>query len=445
MKLILKPMKGNFLFLVFIFFGQFCLLSQNTIQPKIFGQNVWYINVKNTPISLNHLDANLNDIVASGVTTVRIGGIDLNWYLDNLAGTSNNYVHLKTLVKKFKQLGISVIVQVGFNPVHPTDNISTQANKAAQIVTHLNTSSDPDHHVEFWIIANEPDGSFDSADPTAWGFGYDNSAGAIAIKNYIQAYSGAMKAATGGGTIKIIGPGLMDYYETKQVYLDLTDASKPATNILPFIDIFSFHFYPFGNQNKPQRNYDVPATRDNVIKFLTGIPSRATFANGSNTNPLRNVLAEVRIRLNNNGGSHIEIAITEANICHKNDVEGDNNITDNNFPTTDARHYPYRNTTPGADDEITGTGANSFIAGQFWAEMIAECMRANNPSGTNAKIKFLNFWSIKEGQSPYYEGNIGYLNNDPIKFGGTDIVPFTLDFLHRTLYIKLLPWNPISL
>lgn len=206
--------------------------------------------------------------------------------------------------------------------------------------------------------------------------------------------------------IKIIGPELTQYYTTYQVYNDLTDVTKPACNILPYIDIFSLHLYPFGNQNKPQTNFDVPALRDNVIQYLSGIPSPAQFANLQNTNPYRNVLSEIRTRLNNNGGSAVEIAITEANICHMNDVPGDNGTTSLN------------NLTVGADDLLTGTGANSFIAGQFWAEFMTESMRANNPMGTNAKLKFLNFWSIKEGAGPNYEGNIGYLNNDPNKFGG---------------------------
>lgn len=333
-----------------------------------------------------------------------------DWNILSTAGI-NPGDNLKALIKKIRQHGIEPIVQVGFDNTDLTNNpIAGQAATAASIVQLLNSSADPDHHVTYWAIANEPDGELRAA-PNEWGFGYNSQIpddAADQIEDYIRPYSQQMKAVATSVTIKIIGPGLSTYYTNYQVYKDLTDAGKTNCNIIPYIDIFSYNFYPFGDQNKPQIDYDVPASRDNIIKYLSGLPSPATFANTTyTTNPFRNVLSEIRTRLNNNGGSSVEIAISEANICHKNDVAGDDGSAATN------------NTTADSDDEITGTGANSFIAGQFWAEMLAECMRANDPAGTNAKLKFLNFWSIKEGNSQsLFQTNIGYLNNDPNRFGG---------------------------
>ncbi|MBA2745818.1 MAG: hypothetical protein H0U44_06300, partial [Flavisolibacter sp.] len=114
-------------------------------------------------------------------------------------------------------------------------------------------------------------------------------------------------------------------------------------------------------------------------------------------------------RLNTNGGTLVEIAITEGNICLGNNVASDDLIVDPAHPlVTDPLHFQYANTTPGADVAITGTGANGFIAGQFWTEMMAECMYANDPATTDAKIQFFNFWSIKEGGSGPM--NVGYLD-----------------------------------
>jgi hypothetical protein len=100
--------------------------------------------------------------------------------------------------------------------------------------------------------------------------------------------------------------------------------------------------------------------------------------------------------LNNNGGSSVQIAITEANICHINNVPGDDNIPmmgDN------------VNTTPGADNLLTGTGANSFLAGQFWAELLGFTLEKN--------LEVVNFWSVREGDpSSYYKTDVGYIGSE---------------------------------
>ncbi|HEX8514777.1 MAG TPA: T9SS type A sorting domain-containing protein [Bacteroidia bacterium] len=363
--------------------------AQNIIDRKLFGQNAWYVDIMKIG-NPDELDLYWTDLRASGVTTVRIGGITPNWEFGQL--TTSTYQRLKYLLKKIRQNGMEPIVQVGYDP---SNAVSPQASSIGVVVSDLNSDSDYDYHVYHWIIANEPDHDVNGHDG---GYGWKTTAQADLIENYIREYSIAMRNSS-PTPIKIIGPELSTYWSTYAVYTALTDMnstypSSNATCILPYIDVFTIHLYPFQDQNKPQTAPDqLAATRSNVINYLSG-SAPVYFVGGGSTTPLRTQLSDIRTRLNNNGGTNIEIGITETNICTANDVSNSNS-------------------TVGSDDLISGTGANSFLAGQFWVETIAECMRANNPSTTNAKVKFLNFWSVKEGSSgDNYAGNIGYLNQD---------------------------------
>jgi hypothetical protein len=98
---------------------------------------------------------------------------------------------------------------------------------------------------------------------------------------------------------------------------------------------------------------------------------------------LNQTLLDLRDQLDAAGYPNMPIGITEANICHKNDIDDPLQL----IYSTNAN----LNTTPGADDLLTGNGANSFIAGQFWAEMLYVSMKHN--------VKMLNFWSAIEGSN----------------------------------------------
>jgi hypothetical protein len=69
------------------------------------------------------------------------------------------------------------------------------------------------------------------------------------------------------------------------------------------------------------------------------------------------------------------IAIDEANICYQNNL---------------------------SYDGLNQNGANGFIAGQFWAEMMG--------IGMEEGLNFLNFWSVIEGAGSNNFDNIGYIN-----------------------------------
>jgi len=124
-----------------------------------------------------------------------------------------------------------------------------------------------------------------------------------------------------------------------------------------YIDVISFHSYPFNGSQ----------TREQLISKLTGpgqfqddliyLNSRIASCNSFHTRT---------------GTAKIKSAITEANVNWK------NSTTDN----------------------LTGLGVNSFIGGQFVAEML--CIGIKNG------LDFFNLWSVIEGNST--ELNIGYLD-----------------------------------
>jgi hypothetical protein len=99
------------------------LSSQTPIKRGIFGQNAWWINMSNTGLS----NINWAEVAASGVTVVRIGGIEPNffpmydWYTPSLLikpPNENGKVQtLITLINTIRGYGMDVMIQVGYNPV----------------------------------------------------------------------------------------------------------------------------------------------------------------------------------------------------------------------------------------------------------------------------------------------------------------------------------------
>lgn len=388
-------MKNNLYVLIVLQLLLTLTLKAQPIHEDFFGQNAWYIDVSGPPTDL---DPYWVAIKNSGAQTVRIGGIAANF----TPLTTTNLIYL---IDKIQGQNMKPIVQVSFDPAltmlpttHPNyRSLIQQAQGAAALVTYINITQN--RGIKYWIIANEPDGAVRTP---PWGFGYgaNHPNAADLIEDYIREYSTRMKMVD--GSIKIIGPELTTYYPSYSVFVGLTDQGSTyptanATNIIPYIDIFSFHTYPFGDErvSPTPTDFIIPPTRSNVIDVL--VQSTVQFANTTSVSPLRTNLGDIRARLNANNGSSVGIAITEANICEFNDV----NTTANPTGT---------NPTAGSDDLPTGNGANSFIAGQFWAEMMCVSMEQG--------VELFNFWSAKEGQSPDYEGDKGYLNTNPSVFGG---------------------------
>lgn len=248
-----------------------------------------------------------------------------------------NYQYIR-MIDSIRANGMEPIIQVPFR------NYRYTASQAAAIVQYINITKGK--NIKYWIIGNEPD------------LGY-NFTTASQIAAYIKPFASAMKAID--PTIKIIGPecawfnqGIIDGLTTPGGASDIT--GKDA-NGRYYIDYISFHTYPFNGTQ----------TRASVISKL--------MSSGS----LNDDLAHLNTRLNNCNTAHgrtgtnaLKSAITEANIDYQN----------------------------ASTDNLWGVGANSFIGGQFIAEMMAISLKN--------KVDIFNLWSVVEGNS--VTNNIGYIN-----------------------------------
>ena len=240
---------------------------------------------------------------------------------------------------------LSIIDSIKYNGMEPVIQVPFYNNKftaaqAAEIVEFVNIVSHK--NVKYWVIGNEPDNVY----------GYVNSA---QVADYIKKFSAEMKKKD--PTIKIIAPetawynqNILDGLTTPGGVSDITGKDSLGNFI---VDLISFHIFPFRGTQK----------RSEVISFLSG-PGNFE----DNLSLLTRKIADCNSFHQRNSNSPLRIAVTEANINWKN---------------------------PQADG-VFGVGANSFLGGQFWAEMIGICMKKN--------VDFINFWSVIEGNE------LGYLN-----------------------------------
>ncbi|MES2395897.1 MAG: hypothetical protein V4549_07840 [Bacteroidota bacterium] len=314
------------------------------------------------------------DIQDSGVEFLRIGGIAY----DQCLRVPNDYTTLFTGANSFPNM-----ITMGFTPVvqlsyyDPSTNLpyiipSTAATNAKLIVDALYPLG-----VRYFTIGNEPDGQYNNNNFIT-GNPQNTPAG---IFDYISVISTLIRGtynAGNGNPVFLVGPEVSSYTQAT-----ITALTSGTYNVLPYIDIFSFHTYPFGDEGTTATGFKIDPTRANLINVLGNVIP-VYFANSNLVTPLESQLSTLNTTItnyNNANSTTIKPAITEANICYKNDVSG-------------------TNATIGTDDLITGNGSNGLLGGQFWAEMMAISMNKN--------MDFLNFWSVKEGGTS--STNIGYLN-----------------------------------
>ncbi len=241
---------------------------------------------------------------------------------------------------------LNIIDSIRSNGMEPVIEIPFYNNKytalqAAEIVEFVNVTMA--RNVKYWVIGNEPDIAY----------GLVNSA---QVADYIKSFSLAMKTAD--PSIKIIAPetawynqNIIDGLTAPGGESDITGQDSLGNFI---VDIISFHIYPFSGQQ----------TRSGVVNYLSQ-PGRLE----DNLNQLTQRINACNAYHQRNLNSPLRIAITEANINWKNPLY----------------------------DDIFGLGANSFLGGQFWAEMTGICMKKN--------VDFICFWSVIEG------AELGYLNH----------------------------------
>lgn len=223
----------NFLILLFLIGKGLILYGQVPIKPGVFGQNAWWINMSNPGNS----GINWTEIAASGVTIVRIGGIEpnyfpmYNWYIPSLnirpiTDNTNEVQRLITLIDAIRGAGMDVIVQVGYNPQDVCPNtpplggltMQQQATIAGNLVAYLNGTVYANHlkgPILNWSIANEPD-LYLQCGPNSSdykGFAYNQQTDAARVSAYIKEFSKAMKNAhpANTGELKIFGPELATF------------------------------------------------------------------------------------------------------------------------------------------------------------------------------------------------------------------------------------------
>ena len=248
-----------------------------------------------------------------------------------------NYQYIK-MIDSARAKGIEPIIQVSYH------NGKYNAQQAAAVVQYLNVTKSK--NIKYFIIGNEPDLEYSFTT-------------AAQVANYIKPFATAMKAVD--PNIIIIGPecawfnnGIIDGLTTPGGPNDITGRDA---NGRYYVDIISFHTYPFsGTQSRSEVITKLTATNEFQDK-LVYLNNRIAAANSAN---------------GRSGSSALKTAVTEANVNYKN-------------PAT---------------DDVNGVGANSFIGGQFIAEMFN--------IGLKNKLAFMNIWSVVEGNNT--ELNIGYVD-----------------------------------
>lgn len=328
--------------------------TQNPGIPSHFaGINAWMPYRIGHEVHYGKLSTNADDpiwtkVQESGARIMRYGGHAVDRDADpTWTETMDQYV---AMVDAMRSKGIEPVLQV------PVYGGQFSASQAADIVRHVNfvSGTRAARAVTYWVIGNEPD-----LDNKGYGSsGYTTHE----IAEYLKEFASAMKVVD--PSIKIIGPEIAGYDPT--IINGLTDCSgvggaddvtgqDPNGNY--YVDIISFHVYPFNGTQ---------SDRSVVIGKLMG------------TNGFNDRLGELAARLDDcndlhgrTGGSALKMAVTEANINYANN----------------------------SSDDIYGLGAKSFLGGQFWAEMMGIAMQQG--------VDFITFWSTIEGNGLSYISSDG--------------------------------------
>ncbi len=346
----------------------------------------------NSCISGGSLESKLTLVQDSGAKFMRVGGTSYDKYLTQ----ESDFVNIANtgLVDKLLAQGFTPIVQLSYyqpQPVtpYPCPAPSIYLDPGARpgdppsitgAATHLvNDIVIPLYAkgVTYFSIGNEPNNNVDYGTTNIYTHAQNSAEG---IYDYISAISSAIRALN-HPDIKLLGPELSFFDES------LIDPLTTTYNILPHIDYFTFHYYPFGDEGNDADSNFPDATDRNIVNLpRVGAPVVYN-RNGDLVNSLEYKLDRLISRMS--GYPNVEIGITETNLCYENY---------NDDYDTDGIDY-----TNSAGNLIHVYGTNSYIAGQFWAEMMAVCMSKG--------VAIINFWSVIEGGQVPYNTNVGYINS----------------------------------
>jgi hypothetical protein len=312
-----------------------------TISPNLFGVNAWMpdtigdvTNCASPPcIKYGKLHKHWQDIEDSKASTVRYGGIGT----DQNMPTHYQYIRM---VDSMRAHGIEPILQV------PFWNYRYTAQDAADIVRYVNVTMG--RHVKYWIIGNEPNLSYS----------YTTAA---QIAAYFRPFASAMKSVD--PSILIVGPETASFKYT--ITNDLTTPGGPDditgkdANGNYYLDVFTFHTYPFGG-----------GTNGSRAALVSNLMASGKYYD--NINYVKSRLAACDSYHSRSGADKLSLGITEVSVNYTNP----------------------------ANDNLNGLGTYSFLGAQFVAEMYGIGMKTG--------VNFINLWSVIEGNS--ITSNCGYLD-----------------------------------
>lgn len=325
-----------------LFFGQNAWLPQQIGNREYFGDFETLLCGAAYPSTGVCAPA---EISASGVKLMRYGGISVD---KNYSAQLSPAQYL-TMVDNLRSNQIEPLLQV------PYFDGAYGPTIAAELVRYINITHQ--RGVRYWTIANEPNTEYcDVASGVC--------ADAADIANYFKQFAVAMKNID--PSISIVGPDLSWYNAT--IMNALTTANGPHDICGSFIgkdgsaryylDIIDFHAYPFAGDANQTRAAVIAWPQGSFQNNLIALKTRVDACN----------IAHARF-----GAAALKMAVTEINI-------------------------EYRNP---SDLSLSQVSAQSFLAGQFWADVINVGMRHG--------LEFIAFWSVKEGNP-----QLGYISN-----GGT--------------------------
>jgi hypothetical protein len=312
-----------------------------TISPRLFGVNAWMpdtigdVNNCQSPpcIRYGKLHLNWGKVEDSKAVTVRYGGISPDKNIPTM------YQYLR-MVDSIRAHGMEPILQV------PFWDYRYSPQQAAAIVQYINVVKA--RNVKYWIIGNEPNLSYS----------YTTAA---QIAAYFKQFASAMKSVD--PSILIVGPETASFKQTITNGLTTPGGPDDITgrdqNGNFYLDVFTFHTYPFGN--------GLSGTRADLIAELM-LPGNFH----DDLLYLKNRLNACNTFHNRTGNAALTMAVTEANV----------------------------NYTNSSTDDLFGYGTYSFLGGQFVAEMYAIGMKCD--------VNFINLWSVIEGNS--ISSNCGYID-----------------------------------
>jgi len=305
------------------------------ISTHFYGVNAWMPYQIGSHVFYGSLGNQWPNIDASGAQIMRYGGHGVDEYADPLWSNSSTstLAQYLALVDNMKNHGIEPVLQV------PVFGSTYSTTDAADIVRYVNITHA--RGVQYWSIGNEPDLS-------GGPYGYTTAAQVAA---YIRPFASAMKAVD--PSIKIVGPDTTWY--NPAIMNGLTTPGGPDditgkdANGRYYVDILAFHHY---------NGFSGSQSRTDVISSLT---QPGGFQD--NLSDLKTRLAACNSYHNRTGSNALRMAITEANVNYQNS----------------------------ANDSVAGNGAESFLGGQWWAELLGISMKHG--------VDFVTFWSVIEGST----------------------------------------------